>query len=78
MAWLHANREDVNGHYGTLWGRGGFQGTALTSWSLNEQASVARSYLETGLTPEPGMGLMVVVGLGALLGRPRRVMRASV
>jgi hypothetical protein len=77
MAWLHANREDVNGHYGTLWGRGGFQGTALTSWNLNEQASVARAYLETGLTPEPGVGLMMLVGLGGLLRRPGRVTRAS-
>jgi hypothetical protein len=77
MAWLHANREDVNGHYGTLWGRGGFQGTALTSWNLNEQASVARSYLETGLTPEPGVGLVMLVGLGGLLRRPQRVARAS-
>jgi hypothetical protein len=72
MAWLHANREDVNGHYGTLWGRGGLQSTALSSWNLNEQASVARSYLQTGLTPEPGMGLTVVVGLGVMLRRSRR------
>jgi hypothetical protein len=47
MNWLHANREDPMGHYGTLWGRGGFQGTNLPSWHLNDQAAVARSYLHT-------------------------------
>jgi hypothetical protein len=47
LNWLHANREDPNGHYGTLWGRGGKQSTALSSWHLNEQASVAVSYLYT-------------------------------
>jgi hypothetical protein len=50
MEWLHANRRDPNGRYGRLWGRGGFQGTALTSWHLNDMAAVARSYLHTGLT----------------------------
>jgi hypothetical protein len=50
LEWLHDNRRDPNGHYGTLWGRGGFQGTALFEWHLNDQASVARSYLHTGLT----------------------------
>jgi Glycosyl hydrolase family 76 len=49
LEWLHNNRRDPNGHYGTLWGRGGFQSTALTSWHLNDQAAVARSYLHTGL-----------------------------
>jgi hypothetical protein len=47
MTWLHNNREDPNGHYGTLWGRGGFQGTVLASWDLNDQAPVAQSYLYT-------------------------------
>jgi hypothetical protein len=47
LVWLHANREDPNGHYGTLWGRGGVQSTALTSWDLNNQAAVAQSYLYT-------------------------------
>ena len=47
MTWLRNNREDSNGHYGTLWGRGGTQTTVLTSWNLNDQASVAQSYLYT-------------------------------
>jgi hypothetical protein len=71
MAWLHANRQDPNGHYDTLWGRGPFQATALSSWNLNEQASVARAYLETGLTPEPGICL-ILIGLAPLLRRTRR------
>jgi hypothetical protein len=50
LDWLHANRRDPNGHYGRLWGRGGFQASALPEWHLNDQASVARSYLHTGLT----------------------------
>jgi len=50
LEWLHDNRRDPNGHYGRLWGRGGFQGAALAAWHLNDQASVARSYLHTGLT----------------------------
>ena len=49
MEWLHANRRDPNGHYGRLWGRGGFQVTPLAEWHLNDQAAVARSYLHTGL-----------------------------
>ena len=49
LEWLHANRRDPNGHYGRLWGRGGFQATALLEWHLNDQASVARSYLHTAL-----------------------------
>jgi hypothetical protein len=59
LQWLHSNRRDPNGHYGRLWGRGGLQNTALSEWHLNDQASVARSYLHTGLTmlamaPIPG------------------------
>jgi hypothetical protein len=50
LEWLHQNRRDPNGHYGRLWGRGGFQSTALGSWHLNDQAAAARSYLYTGLT----------------------------
>ena len=50
LEWLHDNRRDPNGHYGRLWGRGGFQSTALATWHLNDQAAVARSYLHTGLT----------------------------
>jgi hypothetical protein len=47
MTWLRNNREDPNGHYDTLWGRGGVQSTVLASWHLNEQAAVAQSYLYT-------------------------------
>jgi hypothetical protein len=50
LEWLHANRRDPNGHYGRLWGRGGRQVNPLSEWHLNDQASVARSYLHTGLT----------------------------
>jgi Glycosyl hydrolase family 76 len=50
LEWLHINRRDPNGHYGRLWGRGGFQASPLPEWHLNDQASVARSYLHTGLT----------------------------
>jgi hypothetical protein len=50
LEWLHANRRDPNGHYGTLWGRGGTQVTALSSWHLNDQAAAARAYLHTGLS----------------------------
>jgi len=54
MQWLHTNREDPNGNYDTLRGRGGTHGLAqLTSWNLNEQASVAQSSLQTANTPEP-------------------------
>ena len=54
LKWLHNNRRDPNGHYGRLWGRGGFQSSALAAWQLNDQASVTRSYLHTGLpVPEP-------------------------
>ena len=53
LQWLHSNRQDPNGHYGTLWGRGARQTTPLSTWDLNDQASVARSYLYTGSTPGP-------------------------
>lgn len=55
MEWLHANRLDPEGHYGVLWGRGGVQTTALTEWSLNDMASVARSYLHVGLSSPQGL-----------------------
>jgi hypothetical protein len=50
LRWLHDNRRDPNGHYDTLWGRGGVQTTALTSWDLNDNAAVARSFLQAALT----------------------------
>jgi hypothetical protein len=48
MTWLHNNREDPNGHYGTLWGRESYApGTVRSSWNMIDQAAVARSYLHT-------------------------------
>ncbi|HTK75287.1 MAG TPA: glycoside hydrolase family 76 protein [Gemmataceae bacterium] len=48
LTWLHANREDPNGHYGTLWGRESYTpGTIRTSWNMIDQAAVAESYLRT-------------------------------
>ena len=55
LEWLHANRRDPEGHYGVLWGRGGVQTTTLTEWSLNDMASVARSYLHVGLSSPLGV-----------------------
>jgi hypothetical protein len=50
VTWLHANREDPNGHYGTLWARETYTpGTVRTSWNMIDQAAVAESYLRTGL-----------------------------
>jgi hypothetical protein len=54
MGWLHDNKEDPNGHYGLFWGRNGPQVGALASWNLNEQASVARAYLDTAIAVLPG------------------------
>ncbi len=54
LDWLHANKRDANGHYGLFWGRNGPQVGVLNSWSLNEQASVARAYLKTSTTILPG------------------------
>jgi hypothetical protein len=50
LRWLHSNRRDPNGHYDTLWGRGGPQTAALASWDLNDNAAVARSFLQAALT----------------------------
>jgi hypothetical protein len=48
LNWLHANREDPNGHYGTLWARETYTpGTVRTSWNMIDQAAVAESYLRT-------------------------------
>lgn len=55
LRWLHDNRRDPNGHYDALWGRGGKQTTPLASWDLNDNAAVARSFLQAALTePAPG------------------------
>jgi Glycosyl hydrolase family 76 len=59
LTWLHANREDPNGHYGTLWARDNYTpGTVRTSWNMIDQAAVADSYLHTaelGQVPPPGV-----------------------
>jgi hypothetical protein len=50
MNWLHANREDPNGHYGTLWAREAYTpGTVRSSWNMIDQAAVAESYLHTAV-----------------------------
>jgi hypothetical protein len=50
LRWLHDNRRDPNGHYDTMWGRGGVQTAILNSWDLNDNAAVARSFLYAALT----------------------------
>ncbi|MDB5357415.1 MAG: glycoside hydrolase [Phycisphaerales bacterium] len=51
MTWLHTNREDPNGHYGTLWARETYTpGAIRTSWNMIDQAAVAESYLRTAIT----------------------------
>jgi hypothetical protein len=48
LTWLHANREDPNGHYGRLWARENYTpGTVRASWNMIDQAAVAESYLHT-------------------------------
>jgi hypothetical protein len=74
LSWLHANKRDPNGHYGLYWGRDGPQTTALPTWNLNEQAAVARAYLNTSTVPEPSTGTLFM--LGALLGVRRRTLIA--
>ena len=54
LEWLHENKRDPNGHYGRFWGRGGPQTLALSQWDLNDQAPVARAYLQIGLAQVPG------------------------
>lgn len=53
LVWLHDNKRDPNGHYGVFWGREGVQVGALSSWRLNDQASVARAYLYTSVVATP-------------------------
>lgn len=53
MSWLHANREDPNGHYGRLWARETYTpGTVRSTWELNDQAAVGRSYLYTAVAKD--------------------------
>ena len=71
LLWLHDNKRDPNGHYGTFWGRNGPQVGALPSWNLNEQAAVARAYLFTSAIPDPTSSLLLLP-CALLLKRPRR------
>ena len=75
LDYLEADREDSNGHYGTLWERGGVQTTVLPSWNLIDQASVDEAYLFTSTVPEPAGTIVITLGLSALLlhrGLPTR------
>lgn len=73
LMWLDANGRDLNGHYGTLWGRGGtVTNTQLSSWNFNDMAPVAESYLYTSLVPDPAGGVGIVLVAGALVLVRRR------
>ncbi len=75
LRWLHDNRRDPNGHYGTLWGRGGLQSAPLATWHLNDNAAVARSFLHAALTapvPEPHGAVLIAVATVALGAQGRR------
>lgn len=74
LEWLRNNGQDPNGHYGTLWGRGGTVTTAYNSWNLNDQAAVAEAYLYTGLAPEPTGLALLGVAAATLLARRRRIL----
>ena len=74
LTWLRNNREDPNGHYGTLWGRDAYTpGTVRTSWHLNDQAAVAQSYLYTAAvasnTQTPVGNRAAVVGRAVFYNR---------
>jgi hypothetical protein len=72
LEWLHANGQDPNGHYGTLWGRAGTVTSPYSSWNLNDQAAVAESYLYTGFVPEPtGVAIIANTCIFWLLRRRR-------
>lgn len=63
MNWLHANREDPNGHYGTLWGRETYTpGTVRTSWNMIDQAAVAESYLHTAVAKASALPFVTAAG----------------
>jgi hypothetical protein len=76
LFWLETNRQDPNGNYGTLWGRGGTQVGDLSSWDLIDQAAVAQSYLYTYTVavPEPSSIVLWGAGLAGILvlGNRRR------
>jgi uncharacterized protein YyaL (SSP411 family) len=46
LNYLHAYKQDPNGHYASLWGQGDVQTEVLNSWKLIDQAAVARAYLK--------------------------------
>jgi hypothetical protein len=71
MVWLHGNKRDPNGHYGLFWGREGPQVGALSSWNLNDQASVARAYLYTSAVPEPHAYVLLGAAIGTISLRRR-------
>jgi uncharacterized protein YyaL (SSP411 family) len=78
LDWLHANGQDPNGHYGTLWGRAGTVTADYSSWNLNDQAAVAEAYLYTGLAPEPsGVALFACAAPLVLMRRNRRGIRGG-
>jgi uncharacterized protein YyaL (SSP411 family) len=79
MQWLHDNKTDPNGHYPTDWSESAQMG-ALPSWELNDQASVAVSYLETGAigltplttpVPEPVFAFFIVASATILIRKRR-------
>jgi hypothetical protein len=72
LTWLRDNKRDANGHYGLFWGREGPQVGTLSSWHLNEQASVARAYLYTSAVPEPSVLGLLSITVCYCLGRRRR------
>lgn len=74
LGWLHANGRDSKGHYATLWGRGGnISGSTLSAWNLNDQASVAESYLHTSIAaaPEPASATLALLATAGLLASRR-------
>jgi hypothetical protein len=63
MNWLHTNREDPNGHYGTLWQRDTYTpGTVRSSWNMIDQAAVAESYLHTAIAKASPSVFVTAVG----------------
>ena len=63
MNWLHTNREDPNGHYGTLWARETYTpGTVRTSWNMIDQAAVADSYLHTAVAKAAASPFVTAAG----------------
>ncbi|MDB5326548.1 MAG: Alpha-l-arabinofuranosidase b (Abfb) family protein [Phycisphaerales bacterium] len=71
LTYLHDVRADPNGFYDLIWDRPA-QTTALPTWELIDQASVARAYLYTSMVPEPtAMALIWALGARAAMRRRR-------